>query len=291
MTSTTRASLRSYAELTKPRLLPLVLFTGLPPLGMAVGGWPAPVSVAAILTGIMLAAAAANVLNCYVERDRDALMERTRTRPLPAARLTPGAALRFGVVLTLVSTLLLYAMGGTLAAGLGLASILFYVFVYTIWLKPRSIWNAIVGGAAGAVAPLIADAAVNGGVTAVGASLFAIIFFWQPPHVWAIALYRKQDYQRAGIPMPPSVIGDQPTRRRILWYTIGFVPVALAPAFLGLVGGLYASAALVLCGGFVYQAVRVVRERSDAAARRLFLASLLVLFGLFLAMLVELAAR
>jgi protoheme IX farnesyltransferase len=280
--------LRDYAALTKPRLLPLVLVTGLPALGMA--GWPAPATAASVLLGIALAAAAANALNCYVERDRDALMERTRTRPLPAAKLTPRAALRFGVALAGVSTALLFAVGGSVAAALGCASILYYVFVYTVWLKPRSAWNAVVGGAAGAVAPLIADAAVNGAVTATGACLFAIVFFWQPPHVWAIALYRKRDYERAGIPMLPSVVGDEAARRRTLLATVGFVPVTLAPVAFGLLGAGYLAAALALDAWFLADAVRLARERSDAAARRLFRTSLLVLFGLFAAMLVELAA-
>jgi protoheme IX farnesyltransferase len=283
------AQWRDYAALTKPRLLPLVLVTGLPALGMA--GWPAPAHAAWVLLGIAFAAAAANVLNCYVERERDALMERTRARPLPAAKLAPRAALRFGVGLAAVSTGLLLAAGGSLAAALGCASILYYVFVYTVWLKPRSAWNAVVGGAAGAVAPLIADAAVNGAITAAGATLFAIVFFWQPPHVWAIALYRKRDYERAGIPMLPSVVGDEGARRSTLLATLGFVPVTLAPAAFGLLGGIYLVAALALDAWFLSDAVRLARERDAAAARRLFRTSLAVLFGLFAAMLVELALR
>ncbi|MEN8183011.1 MAG: heme o synthase [Myxococcota bacterium] len=282
------ATLSSYAELTKPRLLPLVVLSGLPPLLMTAAA-PGPAVLATILAGILLCAASANVLNCYVERERDALMERTRSRPLPAARLTPRAALAFGLTLGVVSTVVLLGVGGGLSAGLGVASILFYVFVYTVWLKPRSAWNAVIGGVAGAAAPLIADAAVHGQVTAAGWWLFAIIFFWQPPHVWAIALYRKRDYESAGIPMLPNVIGDQPTRWRMLGYTIGLIPVAVAPAVLGLLGPLYAVAATGLCGWFVLEAVRVVRERTDAAARRMFRVSLAVLFGLFLAMLADLA--
>ena len=287
MTATTFGSLRSYTELTKPRLLPLVVVTGLPPIFMA-GGVSASLTLA-ILAGILLAAASANVLNCYVERDRDALMQRTRNRPLPAARLQPGSALGFGLALGGISTGVLYLAGGEWAAGLGVATILFYVFVYTIWLKPRSVWNAVIGGAAGAAAPLIADASVHGQVTAAGLLLFGIVFFWQPPHVWAIALYRKSDYENAGIPMLPSVIGDHPTRWRMLWWTLGFVPVALAPAILGLLGPLYGVAAVGLCAWFVFESVRVLRERTDAAARRMFRCSLAVLLGLFLAMLVDIA--
>lgn len=283
------ATLRLYADLTKPRLLPLVLFTGLPVLGLAAGGWPSLSFAALTLLGIALAAASANTLNAYIERDVDARMERTRLRPLPAGRLSPRAALAFGLGLAVASTGLLYAVSGLPAAGVGVASILFYVFVYTVWLKPRSAWNAVIGGAAGAAAPLIADVAVNGGVTAAGLCLFAIVFFWQPPHVWAIALFRKEDYARAGIPMLPAVIGDQPTRWRMLWYSVALVPVTLAPLPLGLLGPLYGVAAAGLGAWFVWHGVRVLRERSEAAARRMFGVSLVYLFALFVAMLVDLA--
>ena len=278
---------RSYVALTKPRILLLVIFTALPALVMAGEGWPDAGFACATLLGIALASGAANALNCYIERDLDARMERTRSRPLPSRSISAGPALAFGLALALVSTLLLDAVAGRVAAALGVASILFYVFVYTVWLKPRSPLNAVIGGAAGAAAPLIADAAVSGGIGATGWVLFAIIFLWQPPHVWAIALFRKSDYERAGIPMLPNVIGDQPTRWRMLWYTLGLVPVTLAPVPLGLLGGVYLAAALALDGWFVWHAVRVLRERSDAAARRLFHVSLVYLFALFLVMLID----
>ena len=290
MAQTALAALRSYADLTKPRLLPMVLFTGLPVFGMAAGGWPSAGFALLTLLGIALAAASANTLNAYIERDIDAKMERTRARPLPAGLVSPQAALGFGLVLGVASCALLYAVGGRAAAGLGVASILFYVFVYTVWLKPRSAWNAVIGGAAGAVAPLIADVAVNGSVGPAGLCLFAIVFFWQPPHVWAIALYRRADYEAAGIPMLPSVIGDQPTRWRVLWYTLGLVPVTLAPVALGLLGEVYLAVALGMNAWFVWSAVQLLRERSDGAARRMFLVSLAYLFSLFLAMNIEVLA-
>jgi protoheme IX farnesyltransferase len=283
-----RTRVGTWADLTKPRLLPMVLFTGLPVFGMAAGGWPSLGFATLTLLGIALAAASANTLNAYLERDVDARMERTRERPLPAGRIAPRAALAFGLALAVASTGLLYGVAGAPAAGLGVASILFYVFVYTIWLKPRSAWNAVIGGAAGAAAPLIADAAVNGSVGPVGLTLFAIVFFWQPPHVWAIALYRKADYEAAGIPMLPSVIGDQPTRWRMLWYTLGLVPVTLLPVALGLLGEVYLAVALGMNAWFVASVVRLIRERSDDAARRTFHVSLAYLFSLFLAMNVEL---
>jgi protoheme IX farnesyltransferase len=279
-------TLHAYLELTKPRILLLVIFTGLPVLAMA-EAWPGLPFVGATLLGIALAAGAANALNCYLERDLDALMERTRGRPLPSQRISPRAALVFALTLGIVATAILDAVGGPVTAALGLASILFYVFVYTVWVKPRSSLNAVIGGAAGAAAPLIADAAVDGSVGAAGWLLFAIVFLWQPPHVWAIALFRKDDYERAGIPMLPSTAGDQPTRWRMLWYTLAMVPVTLAPWPLGLLGWIYLAAAIPLDAWFVWLAVRVLRERTEASARSLFHASLVFLFALFAAMILD----
>jgi protoheme IX farnesyltransferase len=282
-------TLGSYVALTKPRILPLVIFTALPVLLMAPvrpGWWQG----LAVLVAISLAASAANALNMYVERDRDALMERTRTRPLPTAEMAPRAALLFGLALSVLSTLALWWIAGAAAALLGVASILFYVFVYTIWVKPRTPYNAVIGGAAGAAAPLIADAAVNGGVGWPGLLLFSIVFFWQPPHVWAIALYRKGDYAAAGIPMMPAVVGDERTRWRMLWYTLGLLPVTILPAPLGLLGPIYLSAAIVLGAWFTWVGVRLIRERSDAAAQRVFRVSLAYLALLFVAMLADLLA-
>jgi protoheme IX farnesyltransferase len=290
LAQTALSALRSYADLTKPRLLPLVLLSGLPALGMA-GGWPSLAFVALCLLGICLAAASANTLNAYLERDKDALMERTRGRPLPAGRISPRAALRFGLALGAVSAALLYAIGGRNAAALGVASILYYVFVYTVWAKPRSAWNAVIGAAAGAAAPLIADAAANGQVGAGGLALFAIVFFWQPPHVWAIALYRKDDYARAGIPMLPSTLGERATRSWMLCATLGLVPVSLAPVALGLLGTPYLAVALGMNAWFIGSAVRCLREGTPAAARRTFHVSLAYLFSLLLAMNAELLLR
>jgi protoheme IX farnesyltransferase len=254
---------------------------------MAAEGWPGTAFVAATLFGIALAAGSANALNCYLERDLDALMDRTRGRPLPSKQISPPAALAFALTLAVVSTALLNWVAGPATAALGLASILFYIFIYTIWIKPRSSMNAVIGGAAGAAAPLIADVAVHGHVGAAGWLLFAIVFFWQPPHVWAIALFRKDDYERAGIPMMPSTVGDQPTRWRMLGYTLALVPVTLAPVPLGLLGWIYLAAAIPLNAWFVWLAIRVVRERTIAAAREMFHVSLVFLFALFLAMLLD----
>jgi len=287
MASAVLSTTRNYLDLTKPRLLPLVLFSGLPVLGMAADGWPSVAFMAWTMVGIALAAAAANTLNAYLEADKDALMERTQERPLPAGLLAPEAALRFGVALSIFSTGLLWWVSGPAAAGIALASILFYVFAYTLWAKPRSASNVFVGGVAGAVSPLIADAAVDGSVGAPGLALFALVFFWQPPHVWAIALYRKADYEAAGIPMAPSVIGDRATRWAILVCSLVLVPVALAPWWLELVGPLYLVVALAASVGFVGYAVQLLRLANHDAARAMFRFSLAYLFALFGAMIID----
>lgn len=280
---------RDYVDLTKPRLLPLVLITGLPVMGMASGGWP-PLSLALpILVGITLAAASANTLNAYLEREVDKRMERTRARPLPSGKLAPQSALIFGWLLGIGSTLLLWVVAGLMTAAVAVASILYYVFVYTIWLKPRTAWNAVVGGAAGAAAPLIADVAVNGHLGMPGLLLFAIVFFWQPPHVWAIALYRKADYEAAGIPMLPNVIGDEGTRRWILICTLGLVPVTLAPGLLGLLGSVYMTVAVGVNAWFVISSIQLAKQRTDEAARRMFHVSLAYLLAICFAMLIDLA--
>ena len=289
MSALTAETVRNYLDLTKPRLLPLVLFSGLPVLGMSANGWASASVVCWILVGISLAAASANTLNAYIEIDKDSLMERTRDRPLPAGRIAPRNALIFGIVLAVLSTVFLYWIGGTTAAGLGAASILFYVFVYTVWVKPRSSWNVVVGGAAGAVSPLIADAALNGSVGPAGLSLFALVFFWQPPHVWAIALYRKSDYQAAGIPMLPNVVGDGPTRWWMLVCTLFLVPVSLAPVAFGLIGPLYLTLSVFANAWFIWHAILVIRRKTTESARAMFRVSLGYLFALLGAMLIDLA--
>ena len=280
---------RDYVDLTKPRLLPLVLFTSLPVMGLAAGGWP-PLSFALpTVVGIALAAASANTLNAYLERELDERMERTRGRPLPSGKLAPQSALIFGWLLGIASTILLWVVADLTTAGVAVASILYYVFVYTIWLKPRSAWNVVVGGAAGAAAPLIADVAVNGSLGVPGLLLFAIVFFWQPPHVWAITLYRKADYEAAGIPMLPNVIGDEATRRWVLVCTFGLVPVTLAPGLLGLLGSAYMIVAVGMNAWFVMSSIQLAKQRTDDAARRMFHVSLVYLSSICIAMLIDLA--
>ncbi|MAG33908.1 MAG: protoheme IX farnesyltransferase [Deltaproteobacteria bacterium] len=282
-------TVRNFVDLTKPRLMPLVLFSGLPIMAMPPSGWAPLSTIVLIMLGIALTAAAANTLNAYLEIDRDSLMERTRGRPLPAGRIEPGHALAFGIALAGFSVAFLYAIGGLSAAVCGLAGIIIYAFVYTVWLKPRSAWNVFVGGVAGAISPLIADLALNGTIGPAGWCVFGLVFLWQPPHVWAIALYRKAEYEAAGIRMLPSVLGDTPTRWWMLICTLVLVPVTLAPAWIGLLGDLYIVLALVANAAFIWASIQLVRLKSVAAARRMFRVSLGYLFAVLGAMLLDVA--
>lgn len=283
------SAVANYFALTKPRLLPLVLFSGLPAMALAAGGWP-PLDVVLItLLGTSLAAGAANTLNSYIERDLDAQMERTRVRPLPSGLINATRALAFGLVLGVAGTGLLWFSVGPVPALIALAAILFYVFIYTLWLKPRTPFAVVVGGVSGAIAPLIADAAVDGHVSLLGWLLFGIIFIWQPPHFYAIALFRRADYAEAGFPMLHDRIGEEATRRRILYWILALVPVTLAPAWFSSLGGIYVGVSSALLLGFFVEAVKLYRQRDTATARRVFLVSLLFLMGTFGAMIVDLA--
>ena len=278
----------AYLALTKPRLLPLVLFSGLPALVMAAGGWPSPALVAAALGGTAIAAAAASALNSYLERDRDALMERTRTRPLPAGELEPRHALGFGLGLGLLGTATLWLLTGAPAALIAVGAILFYVFVYTLWLKPRTPFAVVAGGVSGAIAPLIADAAVDGTVGAAGWLLFAIIFVWQPPHFYAIALYRERDYVRDAFPTLPQRVGHAATRNRIVAWVLALVPTSLVAAWLTPLGLVYLACAVALGGWLLYRAARLRSRGTSEEARGFFLCSLVYLLGLFAGMIADL---
>ena len=281
-------SIGTYLLLTKPRLLPLVLLSGVPGLLLASERWPEPRLMTVTLLGTALAAGAANALNSYLERSSDARMERTRTRPLPAGLLAPSRALLFGLVLSVLGTGVLWIGVGWVPAGIALAAIFFYVFVYTLWLKPRHPVAVLAGGVSGAVVPLIADAAVRGTIGLPGLLLFLIIFAWQPPHFYAIALYRRREYERAGFPLLPQRRGEEATRRRIVAWVAALGPLTLAPVALSRLGPLYGVAALILGLWFFWQAIQLFRERSDEAARSFFRCSLLYLGSLFLVMLVDL---
>jgi heme o synthase len=236
---------------------------------------------------IAVGAGAAGALNMWYERDIDALMERTRERPLPAGRMEPGAALGFGAVLAVGSVSLMALGVNWVAAALLALTILFYVFVYTIWLKPRTPQNIVIGGAAGALAPAVGWAAVTGGIDVGALALFLIVFMWTPPHFWALALYKRGEYDRAGIPMLPVVAGERETRRQILIYTVLLAPVALSPWALGFAGTLYGVVAAVLSVVFIAGAWRLWADAREVTARRLFAFSIVYLFVLFLALIVD----
>lgn len=289
MPQTVGAHLRMWWQMTRPRVLLLVLFTGLPVLGMH--GWPAWDQAAAVLFGTALAGAASSTLNAYVERESDAHMARTRLRPLPAASVAPSHALWLGIGLSVVSTLVLWAVGGVLAAAVGLSTILFYVLGYTVWLKPRTPQNIVIGGAAGATAPLIAEAALTGHLTWASGVLFLIIFLWTPPHFWAIAIFRKKEYGAAGFPMMPNVVGDPATRRQSVVYTVLLLIVSLAPLPMGLLGPIYGVVALGSGAWFLYAVLGSVRADDARVDYRVFKISVAYLFLLFGAMLVDCAVR
>jgi protoheme IX farnesyltransferase len=286
------ATLATWLELTKPRIVLLVLFTGVPALRLAWApgpggtgaGWPPPALLWGTLAGIALSAASAASFNHYFDRDLDALMVRTRQRPLPSGALAPAAALWLGGTLGVVALVLLALTANLLAAGIALASIVYYAWVYTVWLKRRTPMNIVIGGGAGASAPLIAWAAVAGRVELPAVLLASIVFLWTPPHFWALSLYRRDDYARAGIPMLPVTHGEEETRRQILLYTLVLVASTMVVAPLAGLGLVYTASAGVLGAAFVAGAVRLYRRPGTPAAQALFRYSILYLFLLYLMM-------
>ncbi len=278
-----------FVALLKPRVMTLVVFSGAVGLFIAPGALHPLLAVVAILC-IAVGSGAAGAINMWYERDIDALMSRTANRPLPAGRVAPSDALGFATTLAVFSVTLMGFATNWVAAGLLALAILFYVFVYTVWLKRRTPQNIVIGGAAGAFPPMIGWAAVTGDISLVSLSLFAIIFFWTPPHFWALALYRSGDYARAGVPMMPVVAGRESTKRQMLAYTLLLVPVSLAPFALGAAGLLYAIGVAVLGGAFIVSAVRVIREpdaAEDKRARQMFGFSILYLFLVFALLLAD----
>jgi len=279
------ASSRDLFALTKPRVMSLVVFTGL--CGLLAAPVPVhPVLGFAAVLCIALGAGAAGALNQWYEADLDAKMKRTAQRPLPAGRMTRQTALHFGVGLSVFSVILMDLAANHLAAAILAVSILFYVLVYTVWLKRRTAQNIVIGGAAGAFPPLIGWAAVTGDVTTLPILLFAIIFLWTPPHFWALSLFVKTDYANAGVPMLPVVAGVTTTRRHIALYTIPMVAAAIAPWAMGLTGWIYGIAAIALNAVFLLLALAVLFNRATEPAgmkpeKRLFAYSILYLFGLF----------
>ena len=282
-------SLRLYADITRPRVLALVVFTGLPALLLGRDTLPDPWTAFWVLAGTAAIGGASSAFNAFIERDADARMARTRRRPLPAASVVPSVVLAYGALLTVVGTAMIAATGGWFAAAIGLGTVAFYVLGYTMWLKPRTPQNIVIGGAAGSTAPLIVSAAMDGSVSLGAWILFLIVFLWTPPHVWGIAIFRKREYEAAGFPMMPSVAGDQATRWRSLAYTLALVLVSLAPVGLGYLSWAYGAVALAIGAWFAASVVRSLRSDRPVVDYRVFKDSIVYLAVLFLAMLAELA--
>ena len=285
------ADWRDFYALTKPGVMKLVVFTGLCGLLAAPAQLPPVLAFTAVLC-IALGAGAAGALNMWYEADIDAKMKRTASRPLPAGRMERQSALHFGVGLSCFSVLLMGVATNWLAAAILAVSILFYVFVYTIWLKRRTPQNIVIGGAAGAFPPMIGWAAATGDVTLLPALLFALIFLWTPPHFWALSLFVRTDYANAGVPMLPVVAGARTTRIQILLSTLPMAAAAIAPWPLGLTGAVYGIAAIALNAVFILLAVPVLLNQATDSKqmgpeKRLFAWSVLYLFAIFAALVAD----
>ncbi len=282
------ATVGDYFTLMKPRVMSLVVFTALVGLAVAPGSLHPLTGFTALLC-IAVGAGAAGALNMWYDADVDAVMTRTSRRPVPMGRVQPGEALAFGLTLAGFSVATLGLLVNWLAAGLLAFTIFFYVAVYTVWLKRSTPQNIVIGGAAGAFPPMIGWAATTGSLSLEPVLLFLIIFFWTPPHFWALALYRTDDYARAGIPMLPVVSGDASARRQILFYTLILVPLAIAPWPLGYTGAIYGVTAVISGAVMLLLGWQVLHERAPAerASRNLFAFSVLYLFLLFAVLLVD----
>jgi protoheme IX farnesyltransferase len=286
---------RDWVALLKPRVMSLVVFSGA--AGLLVAPVPLnPILAVAVIISIAAGSGASGAINMWYDRDIDLIMRRTARRPIPSGRISPEGALTFGVGLALLSVLMMWFASNLLAASILALSILFYVFIYTIWLKRRTPQNIVIGGAAGAFPPIIGWAAATGSISALPLLMFALIFFWTPPHFWSLALFASEDYQRAGVPMMPVAKGARRTRWEILVYTAMLLPISVAPWYLGLAGPLYLVAALGLSLAFLWYAVAVLRDKQDsfgvsltrdAPAKAAFKYSLIYLFALLGAMVID----
>jgi heme o synthase len=280
-----RQVLSDYVELTKPKVQSLLLLTTI--ASMYVAGEPAPALVALTCLGGYLSAGGAGAVNHWFDRDIDSQMSRTANRPIPSGRVSPGAALLFGCALAGLSFIELSLTVNVLAASLALAGFFGYVLVYTVWLKRRTPQNIVIGGAAGAVPPLVGWAAVRGSISGMAILLFFIVFFWTPPHFWALSLLMKDEYAKVGVPMLPVARGEAETRRQILLYTVLLYAVTQLPYCAGAMGGLYMAASLALGFGFIAGAVVLYRRADRRSALRLYLFSLTYLALLFCAMVLD----
>jgi heme o synthase len=278
--------LRDLVMLTKPRIISLLLVTTVAP--MFVAGNPGWLLVVVVTIGGYLMAGGANAVNMYLDRDIDTQMSRTRLRPIPSGRMGPRAVLAFGVALATAATFLLARFVNVLAALLALGGFYFYVFVYTHWLKRTTPQNIVIGGAAGAFPPLVGWAAMTGTLDLTAAYLFLIVFYWTPPHFWALALLKQRDYGRAGVPMAPLVWGERETMRQMVWYNVILIALTLLPATFGAFGIIYLVSALVLGGILLAGVIRVATTKEwTKAAWQVYKFSLLYLALLFLAMVID----
>jgi len=277
-------TVRNYVALTKPRIISLLLVTTLPAMIVAERGWPSAWLMVITVVGGTLSAAGANVINCWYDRDIDGVMRRTRSRPLVRGAIEPGHALAFGMLLGGGAFLLLWTLATPLAAIFATSGLLFYVFIYTIWLKRRTPQNIVIGGAAGAFPPLVGWAAVTGDASVASALMFGIIFLWTPPHFWALALRLEGDYREAGVPMLPVTHGAPATRTQILVYTYVLVAASLVITPFAELGWIYAASAVALGAGFIYYAHELHRRHQTVSPIRLYKYSLLYLAVLFVVM-------
>jgi protoheme IX farnesyltransferase len=280
-----------YLRLTKPRVIELLLVTTLPAMILADDGLPSILLIVEVLVGGALAAGGANTINCWIERDRDQVMRRTAHRPLPRGEIAPARALAFGLALEVAAFALLWSRVNFLSAVLAISATLFYVFVYTIWLKPRSPQNIVIGGAAGAVPVLVGWASVTGSLAAPAWVLFAIVFFWTPPHFWALALRYADDYEAAGIPMLPVAKGAELALREIAVYSAVVVATSFVLPLVTDMGAIYLAAATVLGLLFVWRALHLARDSSPSRAIAFFGFSNLYLALLFLAIGIDTLVR
>jgi protoheme IX farnesyltransferase len=282
-----RQTISSYIDLMKPHVTVLLLGTTLAAMAIAQRGLPPLGLVLATLLGGAMSAGSANCINCYIDRDIDQIMGRTQRRSLPSGKVQPTRALFFGLILGVGSFLILAFFVNLLSALLATSAILFYVFVYTIWLKRTSAQNIVIGGAAGAVPVLVGWAAVTNSITLSAIWLFAIIFYWTPPHFWALSLLIQKDYEKASIPMMPVVMGEPETRKQIFLYSLLLLAVTLVLFAMGAMGYLYLAGALVLGGILVYMSIRLLRDKTKKWARTLFWYSNCYLAMIFAVMVID----
>jgi heme o synthase len=285
--SSVRQTIANYIDLMKPHVTVLLLGVTVAAMAIAKQGLPPLLLVIPTLLGGAMAAGSANCINCYIDRDIDQIMGRTQRRALPSGRVEPRQALIFGIILGICSLIVFTVFVNLLSAALAYSAILFYVFVYTLGLKRTSTQNIVIGGAAGAVPALIGWAAITNNLSLPAIWLFAIIFFWTPPHFWALALLIQKDYERAHIPMLPVVKGEAETRKQILLYSLFLLAITLVLFIMGTMGYLYLAGATLLGGGLVYLAVRLWRDQSKKWARTLFWYSNMYLAALFAIMVVD----